>query len=371
MVRWSPASNPTIEEVEVSAYRFPTDGPESDGTIEWNETTLVLVEVQGGGRRGLGYTYTHHAAASLIRDVFVPLLVGQPVFDIGRLKVVLDDSTRNIGRPGLSAEAVSAVDVALWDLKARIVGLPLQQLLGEVRQHVSIYGSGGFTSYSERRLAEQLGSWAEAGLPAVKMKVGRDPAADPARVSAARLAIGPRVDLFVDGNGAYEQRQTLALAEEFAALGVSWLEEPVPAGDVEGLRFIRERLQAGMRIAAGEYCSESLDFLRLLRPGAVDVLQADATRCGGVTGFLQAAALCEAFNLPLSPHTAPSIHLPLCCAVRCKLEPLEYFYDHVRIEQLFFDGAQLPRHGQLQPDETALGLGLRPRHAEMEAYRIQ
>src|SRR5579859_3240784 len=266
-------------------------------------------------------------------------------------------SIRNLGRPGICSMAIAAVDSALWDLKARLLDVPLVTLLGQVREAVDIYGSGGFTSYSMEQLQSQLGGWAQQGIQMVKMKVGTHPEEDVSRVRAARSAIGPHVKLFVDANGAYSPKQALGKAERFEEFGVSWFEEPVSSDDLEGLRFMRDRAPAPMEIAAGEYGYDSWYFRRMLDAGAVDVLQADATRCAGISGFLKAAALCEANCMPLSAHTAPAMHLHVGCATG-PLRHLEYFFDHVRIEKMLFDGMPEPRNGKLYPDLSRPGNGL-------------
>ena len=264
--------------------------------------------------------------------------------------------------------AIAAVDNALWDLKAKLLGLPLVTLLGAVRESVPVYGSGGFTSYTDTQLREQLGGWVGAGIARVKMKVGREPGRDPARVRVAREAIGD-AQLFVDANGAYGRKQALALAQVFADLGVTWFEEPVSSDDLDGLRLLRDRAPAGMDIAAGEYGYDLIYFRRMLEAGAVDVLQADATRCAGITGFMRAAALCEAFELPLSAHCAPSLHAHPGCAAT-PLRHIEYFHDHVRIERMLFDGALTPEHGALRPDLSRPGLGLEFKRADAARYAV-
>ena len=255
---------------------------------------------------------------------------------------------RNLGRSGIAAMAVSAVDIALWDLKARLLDLPLTTLLGAVRESVPIYGSGGFTSYSDQQLQCQFAKWVDQGITRVKMKVGRNASADVGRVGAARSAVGPDVELFVDANGAYSRKQALLQAGKFANLNVSWFEEPVSSDDLDGLRLLRDRGPAGMDIAAGEYGYDAGYFRRMLAVGAVDVLQADATRCGGITGFLEVAALCEAHHVPLPAHTAPTVHTQIGCAT-APLRHLEYFHDHVRIEEMSFDGARSPVNGDFRP----------------------
>ena len=191
-----------IKEISVSAYTIPTDAPESDGTLEWDATTLVLVEAQAGGVRGIGYSYANRATAVLIADTLVKAAEGRDAFDVAGVWETMVAAIRNLGRPGIASMAIAAVDNALWDLKARLAGVPLVQLLGAARNAIPVYGSGGFTSYSLARLTDQLGGWAHAGIGMVKMKIGRDPGADVTRVRAARDAIGPDTALFVDANGA-------------------------------------------------------------------------------------------------------------------------------------------------------------------------
>ena len=266
--------------------------------------------------------------------------------------------------------AISAVDAALWDLKARLLNVPLVTLLGRAREGVAVYGSGGFTSYSVKQLREQLGRWAGEGISRVKMKVGRHAQEDLARVRAAREAIGQEDELFVDANGAYTPKQALLMAGEFAQAGVTWFEEPVSSDDLDGLRLLRERAPAGMEISAGEYGYDLPYFRRMLEAHAVDVLQADATRCAGITGLLQVGALAQAFAIPLSTHTAPALHLHPACAMP-GLRHLEYFYDHFRIEEMFFDGAIKPKSGFLHPDLSRRGLGLEFKEVDAAKYLIE
>ncbi len=275
---------------------------------------------------------------------------------------------RNLGRPGISSMAIAAVDLALWDLKARLLGLPLCRLLGMACDRVPVYGSGGFTAYSNERLSEQLAGWVHEGIPRVKMKVGSRPGDDPARVRAAREAIGDGIELFVDANGAYTRKQALELGERFRSeADVSWFEEPVSSDDLAGLRLIRDRAPAGVEVAAGEYGYDAPYFWRMLEAGAVDVLQADVTRCAGITELLRVDGLCRARSVPLSLHCGPSIHLHPGLALQ-QLVHLEYFHDHVRIEHLLFDGVIEPREGALFPDLERPGNGLELKRADAERY---
>jgi L-alanine-DL-glutamate epimerase-like enolase superfamily enzyme len=274
---------------------------------------------------------------------------------------------RNLGRPGIASMAIAAVDASLWDVKARLLGVPLVTLLGAVRDSVPVYGSGGFTSYTLEQLQEQCGGWVADGISRVKIKVGRHPDDDLDRVRVVRQAIGPEPKFFVDANGAYSRKQALAFAEAFCAYNVSWFEEPVSSDDLEGLRLLRDHAPAGMDITAGEYGYDLVYFRRMLAAGAVDVLQADATRCAGITGFLRVGALCEAWGVPLSAHCGPALHVHPCCALT-RVRHLEYFHDHVRIEHMLFDGVLTPRQGALHPDLSRPGLGLTFKHADAARY---
>jgi L-alanine-DL-glutamate epimerase-like enolase superfamily enzyme len=357
-----------IGSVRAAAFTVPTDAPEADGTIDWSSTTIVVVHANGGGCTGVGYSYTHASTAMLVDDVLAPIVVGRDVMDVESTYDAMGQRVRNLGRQGLAATAISAVDAALWDLKAQVLGTSLVALLGAARDHIDIYGSGGFTSYTDARLVEQLGGWVEQGIGAVKMKVGRDADGDRRRVHLVRGAIDS-CELFVDANGAYSRKLALAQADAFARDDVVWFEEPVSSDDLDGLRLIRDRGPAGMDIAAGEYGYDPQYFKRMLDAGAVDVLQADATRCGGVTGFLRAAALCDAAGLPLSSHTAPSIHAHLGCAAS-RTRHLEYFHDHVRIEHMLFDGALEPVGGALRPDRSRPGIGITLKQRDAERFAV-
>jgi len=354
-----------IARINVKTFTIPTDFPESDGTLEWDRTTIVLVEVSGGGKQGLGYTYADTATATLIHDMLVPHIKGIDAMSPPAAYAAMWRLLRNHGRPGICSMAISAVDCALWDLKARLLGLPLVTLLGQVRASAPVYGSGGFTSYSDRQLAKQLSGWVNQGIPRVKMKIGRDARRDVERVRVARNAIGQKAALYVDANGAYSRKQALAQAEIFARFGVRWFEEPVSSDDLEGLRLIRDRAPVMMDIAAGEYGYDIFYFRNMLAAGAVDVQQADITRCGGVTGFLEVAALCQAHNIPLSGHTAPALHTHVACAVTPFMN-LEYFHDHVRIERMFFDGLPQLVNGALRPDLSRPGMGLEFKYRDAE-----
>jgi len=362
------SAGPPIGNLSVSVFTIPTDAPEADGTFEWTATTIVVVEAAAGGTIGLGFTYADAAAATLISTTLAPAVRGIDALKTHAAWTAMTRAVRNTGRPGIGSAAIAAVDTALWDLKGRLLGVSAADLVGLARDVVPVYGSGGFTSYSVERLQSQLGEWVAAGIHFVKMKIGRDPGADVQRVAAARDAIGPDAELFVDANGAYARKLALAQAERFAAQRVAWFEEPVSSDDLEGLALLVDRAPAGMDIAAGEYGYDIFYFRRMLEARAVDVLQADATRCGGITGFMKVAALAESHAVPLSAHTAPSVHVHPGAAVGA-LQHIEYFHDHVRIEHLLFDGAATVQAGVLRPDRSRPGLGLELKRNDAERYR--
>lgn len=362
-------TRPVVEQVDVSVYRIPTDYPEEDGTFAWTATTMILVRVSAGGRTGVGYTYANTATASLIRDDLGPLVRGHDALNATGAWQDMVRAIRNVGRPGVSSMAISALDTALWDLKARLLDVPLVSLFGAVRDTIPVYGSGGFTSYSNEQMRRQFEGWSEMGISRFKMKIGRDAFADVERVKAMRLALGPSAQIFVDANGGYTRKQALAQAGRFAEFGVNWFEEPVSSDDLEGLRLMRDRAPAGMDIAAGEYGYDLGYFRHMLEVGAVDVLQADATRCGGYSELLRVGALADAFQLPLSAHTAPSLHCHACCAIGRAVH-IEYFHDHARIERMLFDGVPQVVRGELVPDLSRPGNGLELKTKDAEHFRI-
>jgi L-alanine-DL-glutamate epimerase-like enolase superfamily enzyme len=358
-----------IEEVSVSAYTVPTDAPESDGTLAWDKTTMVLVEARAGEITGLGYTYADLGTAAFVRNTLVPLVKGGNPMDIASLWTEMLRQARNLGQTGMAAMGISALDNALWDLKAKLLDLPLVSLFGEVRAEAPIYGSGGFTSYSDKQLERQFAGWVEQGIPRVKMKVGREPGMDLKRVALARRTITDRAELFVDANSAYDRKSALYYIRRFAEeFDVRWMEQPLAPEDRTGMRFLRERSPAHLDIADGEYGYGLPYFREMIESGAVDVVMADATRCCGMSGFLKVGVLCESWCIPLSSHCAPLLHLHLGCAVS-PFRHAEYFHDHVRIERMFFEGFPEPVDGSLRPDQSRPGLGVAFRRADAERYR--
>jgi L-alanine-DL-glutamate epimerase-like enolase superfamily enzyme len=349
--------------LEVSCFTIPTDQPESDGTLEWDSTTVVVVEAVSGGKRGLGWTYAPEAAGAVVSGLLAPVVRDRHADEVAALWLELGAQLRNAGRPGIAHCALSAVDLALWDLRARLHDVPLVALLPAVHDRVPIYGSGGFCSYSDERLAEQLGGWVAEGIPRVKMKLGREPKRDPERLDAARGAIGD-AELFVDANGAFTAKEAVRRAHRYVRdWDVRWFEEPVSSADFDGLTLVREH--AELEVAAGEYAYVLADFRNLV--GAVDCLQADVTRCGGITGLLRVNGLASAHGLDVSGHCAPQLSAHALCGVD-RLRHLEYFHDHVRVESMLFDGVLSPAGGELVPDRSRPGNGLELKRADARRF---
>lgn len=358
-----------IKKVVASAYKIPTQSPEADGTIKWNSTTFILVSIEAADKKGIGYSYADGVAASFINHNLSKIVEGKNPLQISSITDACIKAIRNNGNCGLAMMAVSAVDNALWDLKAKLFNIPVCDLLGKARESILIYGSGGFTNYSSEQLQQQFGNWRDEGIQYMKMKIGSDPSKDVQRVSEARQIIGSEKGLFVDANGAYTVKQALDKAAQFEQFGVSWFEEPVTSDNLSGLKFIRERVPPGMNVAAGEYGSNLPYFNRMLNNGSVDVLQADATRCGGISNYLKAGYLAEAHQIPFSSHCAPWLHLHASLHLP-SFYISEYFFDHVRIEKMIFDGIRPPENGYLKPNPDLPGLGLIFKEKDAEKYKI-
>lgn len=371
MASWSSAT--PIERVDVSVYKIPTDAPEADGTYAWDSTTLVLVEASAGGKRSIGYTYADTATGTLVKDMLAAVVRGRDAMDVPGCWEAMVHAIRNLGRPGIASMAISAIDVALWDLKACLLDVSLVTLLGAARDAVPVYGSGGFTTYDERQLRHQLGHWAlEQSIPRVKIKIGEswgtDPGRDLDRMRQARTIIGDDTELFVDANGGYTRKQAIRVMTAATDLGVRWFEEPVSSDDLDGLVEVRDAVSAD--VTAGEYGYDLYYFRRMCAAGAVDCLQADVSRCGGITEWMRVAAVAASFGLEISGHCGPHLHAHVAAATP-NLRHLEWFHDHVRIETMFFDGTLDPTGGAITPDADAPGNGLTFKAADVESYRVK
>jgi L-alanine-DL-glutamate epimerase-like enolase superfamily enzyme len=369
----SPLPDVAVGRIDAAAYTVPTGRPEGDGTLTWDSTTWVVVRVAGedpGLPVGLGWTYAPAAAVAVVRDLLAPVVRGRCALDVARAWESMVREVRNAGRPGLVSMAIAAVDTALWDLAARLLGLPLHRLLGQVRDDVPVYGSGGFTTDSEDHLRTQLEGWLGIGIPRVKVKIGeawgRRVDRDLARVGIVRETVGADVEVYVDANGGYAAAQAVRVGRALEDLGVTWFEEPVSSDDHGGLRRVRDSVTQD--VTAGEYGDSLAYFAHLVGSGAVDCVQVDVTRCGGYTEWRRIAALAAAHGLQVSGHCAPSLHAPVALATP-NLRHLEWFEDHVRIESRFLDGFATPGGGSLVPS-PAVGNGLTLRENDLAPYRV-
>ncbi len=364
----------TVDELHVQVFEIPTDQPEADGTMSWSSTTLVLVRVRGGGHEGLGWTYDGRTCKGVIENSLASVVLNRSILDVPAANLAMRRVCRNLGAPGVAACAISAVDTALWDLKARVLDVALADLFGRAANEVPIYGSGGFTTYDDKTTRAQLEQWVDAwAVPRVKIKIGEtsghNAPRDLARVALSRKTVGPDCELFVDANGGYTRKQAIRLGVEmFERYNVTWFEEPVSSDDLAGLREVRDQCRSD--IAAGEYGYSPWYYTPMLIAGAVDCVQADVTRCGGYTAWREVAALVAAHQLQISGHCAPNLHAHVALSVP-NLRHLEYFHDHVRIEQMLFDGALDPTGGSLSPDRGMAGHGMTLKEADGERYRVE
>jgi L-alanine-DL-glutamate epimerase-like enolase superfamily enzyme len=360
-----------ITAVSAEVYEIPTDQPEADGTLAWDSTTMILARAQAGPYEGIGWTYAGRGAKAVIDDTLTGVLTGGDLLSVPAHHEAMVRACRNLGRPGLVACALSAVDIALWDLKARYLDVPLADLWGRARPDAPIYGSGGFTTYDDATTAAQLAFWVGAGIPRVKIKIGESwgarPERDLARVKLARQIVGPDLEIYVDANGGYTRKQAVRLGRQMSEdYRVTWFEEPVSSDDLVGLHLVRDHCDAD--VAAGEYGYTPDYFAKMIAADAVDCLQIDVTRCGGYTDWLAAAQLAAAHGLQVSGHCAPNLHAHVAVTVP-NLRHLEYFHDHTRIEGLLFEGALSPDDGALHPDRHRPGHGMTFRGCDAAQYR--
>ncbi len=316
---------------------------------------------------GLGVGQASPGSAQLIETVLKQILIGQDPFDIEQLWSEMFWKLRTFGNKGIASQALSAVDIGLWDLKAKALALPLYRLLGAYTDAVPIYGSGGWTNLSEAELVAEMSGYVEQGIRRVKMKVARDygrgEAEDIARVAAVRKAIGDDVALYIDGNYGYYPKQAIYMAREFEQFQVGWFEEPVLVDDVQGMAEIRRAID--IPIAAGELESGKYKFRELIAGGAVDIAQPDVGRVGGVTEWMKVAHLAHAFNLLVAPHAVQLVHLHLACATP-NLKAVEYLGSLLECDNLWYTQIPEPKDGMWSPFPDKPGLGL-----ELDPYAVE
>jgi L-alanine-DL-glutamate epimerase-like enolase superfamily enzyme len=363
-------SGPPITALKATAYTVPTDQPEADGTATWDATTAVVVLAEADGVTGLGWSYSSPAAAAIVNGLLAPVIVGRSPWNIAEAAHSMSQAARNTGRTGIVACAISAVDIALWDLKARLLGVALADLLPRAREDVPVYGSGGFTTYDDEKMTSQLRGWVEdQHIPRIKIKIGQSSGSaerrDLERIERARAIIGSETELYVDANGGYTVGQARRVERTMRRWDVRWFEEPVSSDYPDALAVVRATSLPD--VAAGEYVFRLTDARTLLQAGAVDCLQIDVTRCGGITQWLRIASLAASHGLDVSGHCAPQLSAHVGCAT-ANMRHLELFHDHQRLEPMLFDGTLPVENGAMRPDSARAGHGMSLR-AEAEAFR--
>ena len=325
--------------------------------MRWDVTTAVAVTLHAAGYSGLGWTYSSPVAADIVEQHLRPIVDGARVADIDRGWQAMHRAGRNFGTRGLYLQAMSAVDIAWWDLKARVLGCSLPDLLGRCHDQVPVYGSGGFTTMSDAELAAQVDEWKHLGCTAMKIKIGQAWGTcidrDLGRAYRLRELAGPAVEIMVDANGGYTVGQARRVGAALDEIGVTWFEEPVSSDDTDGLAAVRAALRCD--VTAGEYAADVYD-VRALLP-VIDCLQLDATRCGGYTGWRACAALARAHNLSVSAHCAPALHTPIAMATG-HLRHIEYFADHARLEPELVIGAPTVIDGHVTTPPDVFGHGM-------------
>ncbi|MCO5090377.1 mandelate racemase/muconate lactonizing enzyme family protein [Bosea sp. (in: a-proteobacteria)] len=353
-----------IRKLDVHLVSTPVTGGFADATRKVETIGYLVVRVTtDSGLEGIGITYHEvggEATSALINRNMAPRLIGRDPLETDAIWHEFFHYLRGVGRKGLMYCALSAVDIALWDLKGKITGLPLYRLLGGNRTRVPVYASGGWTSYSDEELVAEMKGMVSRGFRTIKFKLGyeggRNPRRDVQRVRKVREAVGPDIDLLVDANNCFDAATAIQLANNIREYDIMLFEEPVFADDIPGLaRFKRG---TDIPLGTGEHEYTKFGLRDLLIHDAVDIVQVDGARVGGYTEMLKCAALTEAWNVKFAPHAMENIHLHLVAAVPngLFLERLLMFED---ITAKLFKDAPVPVDGYMHvPDLPGLGLAL-------------
>jgi len=355
-----------IQDVKTTVLSIPHLGGIQDATIRQPTKGMAQCFVHlitDEGLEGLGLGGGAQAARVLIEKTLKPLLIGQDPLHLEKIWEDLFWVVRGVGRKGLAFCAISALDIALWDLKAKFFNVPLYQLLGPYTESVPIYGSGGWTHFSlDELVAEQTG-YVERGMKSVKMKVGKDfgrsEQEDVRRLAAVRQAVGDEIEVLIDANNGYYAKQAIRMARAFEPYRVGWFEEPVLADDIEGLAAVARAID--IPVATGEHEYTKYGFKELIARGGADIVQPDVGRVGGVTEWLKVAHLAHAFNLPVAPHAYQLVHLHLACATP-NLRIVEYLGVVEAADKVMYKEFPPSKDGLWSPypDRPGLGLELDP-----------
>ena len=356
--------NHKIADIKVHLVSAPVLGRYADATRKVETVGFVVVRITTDqGLEGFGVTYHEvggEATKLLIERNFTPRLIGRDPLEHEVIYADFVGYLRGIGRKGLMFCALSAIDIALWDLKGKIVDLPLYRLLGGNRSEVPVYASGGWTSYSDEELVEEITGMVGQGYSMVKFKVGVEGGhnlrRDYRRVAAVREAVGPEIGIMLDANNCWDAATGVQFANRVRELDIMWLEEPVPADDIPGLaRFKRG---TDVPLATGEHEYTRYGVRDLLLNEAADIVQVDGARSGGYTEMLKIAALTQAWNVKFAPHAMENIQAHLVSAVPNALF-LERLLMFEPITANVFRDVPVPAGGMMPiPDKPGLGLEL-------------
>tara|TARA_B100000949_G_scaffold15701_1_gene12208 strand:- start:643 stop:1749 length:1107 start_codon:yes stop_codon:yes gene_type:complete len=320
---------------------------------------------------GLGMTYASPGVIDVIENSLKSELVGKDPLDIEQLWNDMYWKVRGYGRKGIAFCAISAIDIGLWDLKGKYVNLPLYKLLGAYTDSVPVYGSGGWTNFSEKELLEEMTRYVSDGIPRVKMKVGKDFGSsereDIERVAAVRKIVGDDVSIYIDANNGYYRKQAIYMAKEFEQFQVGWFEEPLIPDDIDGMAEISKA--TSIPIATGEHEYTKYGFRDLISRGGADIVQPDIGRVGGVTEWMKVAHLAHSFNLPVAPHALQLAHLHVACATP-NLKVVEYMNVSLEGDKLWYVDFPKQKNGYWSPFHDKPGLGLELDHYSVVKYQI-
>ncbi|WP_268236706.1 L-talarate/galactarate dehydratase [Rhodococcoides trifolii] len=341
-----------IAEITLSSVVLPLKNPISDAKVltgrqkPMTEVVFLFVELRTEqGHEGIGFSYSKRAggpAQFAHAQEIAPVLIGEDPNDIGKIWTKLVWAGASVGRSGVATQAIAAIDIALWDLKAKRANLPLAKLIGASRDSVQTYNtSGGFLHTPIGEVIENAAASLANGIGGIKLKVGQpDWRKDIARVTAVREFLGDDVPLMVDANQQWDRPTAQRMGRIFEQFNLVWIEEPLDAYDAEGHAQLARSLDTS--IATGEMLASVGEHLRLIEAGSVDILQPDAPRIGGITQFLKLAGLAEHHNLQLAPHFAMEIHLHLAAVY-----PLQTWVEHFDWLDPLFDEHLETRDGRM------------------------
>jgi L-alanine-DL-glutamate epimerase-like enolase superfamily enzyme len=367
-----------IERVDVCVARVPLADSVAFSTraVQAREYCLVRV-ASADGHMGVGYSYAVNTSgrilAAAVEEVFAPRLIGQDSLRVEGIWRDLYQEALLIGRAGAVMRALSAVDIALWDLNARSVGLPLYKYLGAVvLDRVPAYGSGGYymVGKSNDDLAEEMLAFVRDGYEAVKIKVGRlSPAEDAERLHVVREAIGSDIHLMLDANNAWTDLPTaMRYIERFEKYSPYWIEEPFLPDDIDNHAALAQR--TSMMVATGEIEAGRWRFKDILDKGAAAILQADAIVCGGISEFRKIAATAASYGVPVAPHAWHDIHVHLVAST-VNATYVEFMPDDKIVNFRTLIDVQIEsRDGHLLlPDRPGLGFSFDP--AAIDRYGVR